>query len=71
MKAQETAVVLIEFQNEFCKDGGKLNPGVNSEISRQSTIENAVKLSQGAREKGAMVIHAPFIFNPDYYEEHH
>ena len=70
MKAEETAVVLIEFQNEFCKEGGKLNPGVNSEISRQGTIENAVKLSRGAREKGAMVIHAPFIFNPAYYEEH-
>ena len=70
MKAQETAVVLIEFQNEFCKDGGKLNPGVNSEIARQGTIENAVKLAQGARDKGAMVIHAPFIFNPSYYAEH-
>lgn len=22
MKAKETAVVLIEFQNEFCKEGG-------------------------------------------------
>jgi nicotinamidase-related amidase len=24
MKAKETAVVLIEFQNDFCKAGGKL-----------------------------------------------
>ena len=70
MKAQETALVLIEFQNEFCKEGGKLNPGVNGEIARQGTIDNAVKLSQGAREKGAVVIHAPFIFNPTYYDEH-
>jgi nicotinamidase-related amidase len=28
MKAKETAVVLIEFQNEFCKEGGKLHDGV-------------------------------------------
>lgn len=70
MKARETAVVLIEFQNEFCKEGGKLNPGVSSEIARQGTIENAVKLSRGARDKGATVIHAPFVFNPAYYEEH-
>lgn len=70
MKAQETAVVLIEFQNEFCKEGGKLNPGVSSEISRQKTIENAVKLSREARNKGALIIHAPFVFNPAYYEEH-
>jgi nicotinamidase-related amidase len=70
MKAQETAVVLIEFQNEFCKEGGKLNPGVKDEIARQGTIDNAVKLLNGAREKGAVVVHAPFIFNPDYYDEH-
>ena len=31
MKAKETAVVLIEFQNDFCKEGGKLNGGVQSE----------------------------------------
>jgi ureidoacrylate peracid hydrolase len=70
MKAKETALVMIEFQNEFCKDDGKLNPGVNSEIARQGTIANAVKLAKGAREKGVVVVHAPFIFNPDYYSEH-
>jgi nicotinamidase-related amidase len=38
MKAKETAVVLIEFQNEFCKAGGKLYDGVKGEINRQGTI---------------------------------
>ena len=70
MKAQETALVMIEFQNEFCKEGGKLNPGVSEEIKRQDTIDNALKLASGAREKGVLVIHAPFIFNPAYYDEH-
>jgi ureidoacrylate peracid hydrolase len=70
MKAQETALVLIEFQNEFCKEGGKLNSGVSGEIVRQGTIDNAVKLVRETREKGAMVVHAPFIFNPAYYGEH-
>jgi nicotinamidase-related amidase len=63
MKAKETAVVLIEFQNEFCKEGGKLHDGVKGEIDRQNTIPNAVKLSEGARKKGALVIHSPFVFN--------
>ncbi len=53
MKAKETAVVLIEFQNEFCKVGGKLHDGVKGEINRQGTISNAVKLAEGARKKGA------------------
>ena len=70
MKAKETAVVLIEFQNDFCKAGGKLHDGVKAEINRQGTIPNAVKLAEGARKKGAVVIHAPFIFNPKYCDEH-
>lgn len=70
MKAKETAVVLIEFQNEFCKEGGKLYDGVKGEIQRQKTIPNAVRLAEGARKKGAMVIHSPFIFNPDYFQKH-
>jgi ureidoacrylate peracid hydrolase len=70
MKAKETAVVLIEFQNEFCKEGGKLHDGVKGEIGRQSTIPNAVKLAEGARNKGALVIHSPFVFNEKYFEDH-
>ena len=70
MKAKETAVVLIEFQNDFCKEGGKLHDGVKSEIDRQGTISNAVKLSEEARKKGAMVIHSPFVFNEEYFKEH-
>ena len=70
MKAKETAVILIEFQNEFCKEGGKLFDGVKGEIARQSTIPNAVRLAEGAREKGALVIHTPFVFNEEYFGEH-
>ena len=60
MKAKETAVILIEFQNDFCKEGGKLYDGVKDEIARQDTIANAVKLADVARQKGALVIHTPF-----------
>ena len=70
MKAKETAVILIEFQNDFCKEGGKLYDGVKDEISRQGTIPNAVKLAEGTREKGAMILHTPFVFNEKYFEDH-
>jgi ureidoacrylate peracid hydrolase len=70
MKAKETAVVLIEFQNDFCKEGGKLHGGVQGELDRQKTIPNAVKLAAEARKKGATVIHSPFVFNEKYFEEH-
>jgi len=70
MKAKETAVVLIEFQNDFCKEGGKLHSGVQAEISRQNTIPNAMRLAEEARKKGAQIIHSPFIFNEKYFEDH-
>lgn len=70
MKAKETAVVLIEFQNDFCKEGGKLHGGVQAEVSRQNTIPNAMKLAEAARNKGALIIHSPFIFDPSYFEDH-
>jgi ureidoacrylate peracid hydrolase len=63
MKAKETAVVLIEFQNDFCTEGGKLHGGVQAEISRQHTILNAMKLAEEARKKGAQIIHSPFVCN--------
>ena len=70
MKAKETAVVLIEFQNDFCKEGGKLHDGVKGELARQNTIPNAMKLAEEARKKGSMVIHSPFVFNEKYFEDH-
>ncbi len=69
MKAGETAVVLIEFQNEFCKPGGKLHDVVKSEIDRQGTIVNAVALAEKARAKGCLIVHCPFVFDEAWVEK--
>jgi len=69
MKAQETAVVFIEFQNEFCKDGGKLHDLVKDEMARLDTIGNGAKLLKVAREKGSLVIHCPFVFDEKWADE--
>ena len=69
MKASETAVVLIEFQNEFCKEGGRLYEAVADEIDRQDTIYNGEKLAQAARENGCLVIHCPFVFDGKWADE--
>jgi len=60
MKASETAVIFIEFQNDFCQEGGKLYDLVKEETARVGTIKNAQKLLAAAREKGCTVIHCPF-----------
>lgn len=63
MKSDKTALILIEFQNDFCKEGGKLNSLVRDEIARNNTIANAVKLLDGAREKKIHIVHCPFVLD--------
>jgi len=70
MKASHTAVVLIEFQNEFCKAGGKLYELVKDEMARLDTISHAITLAEKAREKGCLVIHCPFVYDERWVQEH-
>ena len=63
MKAEKTALILIEFQNDFCKEGGKLFGTVKKEIARNNTLKNAVRLLDGTRKKGGKIIHCPFILD--------
>ncbi len=70
MKGCHTAIVLIEFQNEFCKENGKLYESVKDEMARLDTISHAVKLAEKAREKGCLVIHCPFVYDERWAEEH-
>ena len=60
MNANETAVIFIEFQNDFCSEGGKLHDAVRGEMSRLGTLANAKKLLAGARRMGCKIIHSPF-----------
>lgn len=68
MNAKETAVVLIEFQNEFCKEGGKFYGAVKAEIARQGTVENAVRLATEARKKGCLIVHSPFVYDQQWVD---
>ena len=43
MKASETAVVPIEFQNDFCEPDGKLYDVVKDELGWQGTIQQYVE----------------------------
>ena len=63
-----TAVVLIEFQNDFTSDGGALHGAVNDVMESTNMLENAKKIAEQAREAGATVIHAPISFADGYAE---
>lgn len=65
MKAQETAIVFIEFQNDFCKEGGALFLGVKEQIKAQNTIKNAQDCLRRARGK-CLTLLVPILFEEDY-----
>jgi len=65
LDASKTAFVMIEFQNEFCTEGGKLNGAVAESMAAQNIMANATAAVAGARTKGAKVIMCPITFKPD------
>lgn len=65
MKAEETAIVFIEFQNDFCKEGGGLHDGVKEQIKAQNTIANAKDCIGKARGKVKTFL-VPILFEQDY-----
>jgi nicotinamidase-related amidase len=60
-KGRRTCVILLDFQNEFAKPGGKLHDTVVDSINQNGMLEKVPLLIKVAREKGALIIHAPVI----------
>jgi nicotinamidase-related amidase len=63
-----TAVVLVEYQNDFTTDGGALHGAVKDVMDETGMLENSRRLVEEARGAGATIIHAPISFAPGYRE---
>jgi nicotinamidase-related amidase len=63
-----TALVLIEYQNEFTSDGGVLHGAVSAVMDKTGMLDKTVALVQAAREAGVTIMHAPITFAPGYGE---
>jgi nicotinamidase-related amidase len=68
MDPKTTALVLIEFQNDFTSEGGTLHGAVAEVMDATGTLPNAKKALDAAHAAGATVIHSPISFAPGYYE---
>ena len=68
MDPKKTAVVLIEYQNDFTSNGGTLHEAVKDVMEKENMLPHTVETVQKAREMGATIIHAPITFTPDYHE---
>jgi nicotinamidase-related amidase len=65
---KRTAVVLIEYQNDFTSEGGVLHDAVQDVMGRTGMLDNTRKLVEAARAAGATIVHAPITFVPGYGE---
>jgi nicotinamidase-related amidase len=63
-----TAIVLIEFQNEFTSEGGALHQAVAPVMEKTGMLARTVALVDAARAAGVTIMHAPITFAPGYTE---
>ena len=68
MNPKTTAVVLIEYQNDFTSPGGTLHDAVKPIMESTNMLPNTLQTVERARELGATIVHAPITFTPDYHE---
>ena len=63
-----TAVVLIEYQNDFTSEGGVLHGAVEEVMAKTDMLANTRRVVAAARKAGATVMHAPISFAEGYGE---
>jgi nicotinamidase-related amidase len=65
---KHTAVVLIEYQNDFTSEGGVLHGAVAEVMEQTGMLENTRAMVDAARAAGATIVHAPITFVAGYGE---
>jgi ureidoacrylate peracid hydrolase len=68
IKAEETALILIDFQGNFVDPEGTWYPKFQPEFERTKMLERTVALVNEARAKGVWIIHATEGYSQDYKE---
>ena len=66
--AKTTALLLIEYQNDFTSEGGALHQGVKAVMQSTNMLANSVQVANQARAAGATVMFAPISFAKGYGE---
>eukprot|EP00928_Gymnodinium_smaydae_P082813 TRINITY_DN660_c0_g1_i14.p1 TRINITY_DN660_c0_g1~~TRINITY_DN660_c0_g1_i14.p1 ORF type:complete len:338 (+),score=87.48 TRINITY_DN660_c0_g1_i14:72-1085(+) len=62
---KKTAIVFIEYQNEFTSEGGKLYPAVKDLMESTGMLAKSAVLASKARAAGVKIMHAPISFKAD------
>jgi nicotinamidase-related amidase len=68
LNPRETAILFVDFQNEFVTENGKLYPILKEELKRKNVLQNAISLIKAARESGVLIVHTIAGYSPGYAE---
>jgi len=68
MDPKKTALVLIEFQNDFTSEGGTLHGAVSGVMAKTNMLANTVETVEKARAAGATIVFVPITFADGYGE---
>ncbi|MBP0017456.1 MAG: cysteine hydrolase family protein [Cyanobacteria bacterium SBLK] len=68
MNPENTALLLIGFQNDYFARDGILNNVIEESASAKNTVDNTVKLIQNLAKTPVLIISTPVFFTPDYKE---
>ena len=68
MTPKETALILIEFQNDFTSEGGIFHGAVKGVMDSNNMLQNTVDTVAAARAAGIQIIFIPISFTEDYHE---
>ena len=68
LNPQETALVLIEFQNDFTSEGGIFYGAVKGVMDSNGMLQNTIDTVRAARAAGLQIVFIPISFTEDYHE---
>ena len=68
MDPKSTALVLIEYQNDFTTEGGTLHQAVKPVMDQTNMLANTIETVRRARELGVTIVYTPISFTDDYHE---
>ena len=68
LNLKNTALVLIEFQNDFTTEGGVFHSAVKGVMESNNMLQNTMELADKARKAGVTIIYVPIKFAEDYKE---
>ena len=68
MDPKKTALVLIEYQNDFTTPGGTLHDAVKGVMEKTNMLANTIETVKKARAAGATIVFVPITFAEGYGE---